>query len=341
MKKKLYVGIDLHSNNNFLVIIDEKDKKLKQKKLPNEASEILRFLKPDKKRIAGVVVESTFNWYWLVDCLMEEGYQVHLANPAANVQYSGLKHTDDKYDAFWLAHLLRLGVLGTGYIYPKEDRAVRDLLRKRGQLVRQHTMNLLSMQSFYYRVIGEKNSSAYIQRLEPEDIDCQFQNPDLALTLKSNLAVIVTLKKQIVELEKTVLERCKLRPEFEMLLTIDGVGKILALTIMLETGDISRFSDVGKFVSYSRCISSGRFSNDKKKGRGNTKNGNKYLAWAFIEAANFIIRYNEQAKLFYHKKLQKTKTVIARKTMAHKVARAAYYVMKNREPFDSAKLFGC
>ena len=77
------------------------------------------------------MVESTYNWYWLVDGLMDADYRVHLANPAAIQQYSGLKYSDDHSDARWLGHLLRLGVLPEGYIYPKADRAVRDLLRKR------------------------------------------------------------------------------------------------------------------------------------------------------------------------------------------------------------------
>jgi transposase len=123
------------------------------------------------------------------------------------------------------------------------------------------------------------------------------------------------------------------------LLSIGGVGEILALTIMLETGDIERFAQVGNFTSYCRCVSSEKLSNGKKKGQGNTKNDNKYLAWAFIEAANFAFRFNEQAKRFYQRKAAKRSRVIALKAVAHKLARASYYVMRDQVPFDSAKLF--
>ncbi len=107
-------------------------------------------------RFAGIVVESTFNWYWLVDGLMDADFTVHLANTSAIRQYEGLKHTDDRHDARWLAHILRLGLLPKGYIYPKEQRAVRDLLRKRSQLVQQRTSNLLSIQNLIAREFGRQ-----------------------------------------------------------------------------------------------------------------------------------------------------------------------------------------
>jgi len=117
------------------------------------------------------VVESTYNWYWLVDGLMEAGYRLHLANTAAIVQYEGLKYTNDDSDACWLAKLLRLELLPEGYIYPKEERATRDLLRKRSQLVRQRTANLLSVQNLLARNLGYSLSANAIKRLSTEEVD--------------------------------------------------------------------------------------------------------------------------------------------------------------------------
>lgn len=135
MKPKLYCGIDLHSNNHYVSIINQDDKRLIEKRLGNDLSKTLLFLEPYKKNLQGIAIESTFNWYWLVDGLMDAGYSLSLVNTCAVKQYEGLKHTDDRYDAYWLAHLMRLGILPTGYIYPKEQRGLRDLLRKRMQLV--------------------------------------------------------------------------------------------------------------------------------------------------------------------------------------------------------------
>jgi len=110
------------------------DQVVYQKRLPNDLPLIAQQLSTYQASLEGIVVQSTYNWYWLVDGLMERGHRVHLANTAAIQQYNGLKYTDDHSDARWLAHILRLGVLPQGYIYPKQERVVRDLSRKRGSV---------------------------------------------------------------------------------------------------------------------------------------------------------------------------------------------------------------
>ena len=246
---KLYGAIDLHSNNNVTVVIDEQDQVVYQKRLPNELGLITEQLSAYRDRLQGIVVESTYNWYWLVDGLMEHGHRVHLANTAAIQQYEGLKYTDDTSDARWLAHILRLGVLPQGYIYPKQERAVRDLLRKRSQMVRQRTTNLLSIQNLITRNTGSSLNGNRIKTLGPQQVDELLANPDLALAVKANLALMNCADEQIDLLERTVSERIKLRAEFRFLKTVPGIGQILALTIMLETGEIKRFSTVGDFAS--------------------------------------------------------------------------------------------
>jgi transposase len=295
---KLYAAIDLHSDNNVTVVIDEHDRVVYQKRLPNDLPMIVEQLSPYRSSLEGIVVESTYNWYWLVDGLMEQGYRMHLANTAAIQQYEGLKYTDDHSDARWLAHILRLGVLPEGYIYPRADRPVRDLLRKRSQVVRQRTTNLLSIQNLLTRNTGSSLSANQIKGLDVQQVDELLPNEDLALAVKANLSVMSSADEQTKILERTVTQRVKLRPQFSFLKTVPGIGQILALTIMLETGDIRRFSSVGNFASYCRCVGSQKLSNGKKKGKGNTKNGNKYLAWAFVEAANFAIRFNAKIKSF-------------------------------------------
>ena len=290
--------------------------------------------------LQGIVVESTYNWCWLVDGLMDQGHKVHLANTAAIQQYEGLKYTDDNSDARWLAHILRLGVLPQGYIYPKEERAVRDLLRKRSQLVHQRTANLLSIQNLVTRNTGSSISANRIKGLDVQQVDELLPNGDLALALKANLSVMSSADEQTQILERTVRDRVKLRPEFTFLKTVPGIGQILALTVMLESGDIRRFPSVGNFASYCRCVGSQKISNGKRKGSGNTKNGNKYLAWAFVEAANFAVRYQPKIRSFYQRKKAKTHGVLAIKAVAHKLCRACYYIIKDRVPFDIAKAFG-
>ena len=337
---KLYGAIDLHSSNNVTVVIDQQDRVVYQKRLPNDLVLILKELSVYQSEIEGIVVESTYNWYWLVDGLMEQGYRVHLANTAAIQQYEGLKYTDDRSDARWLAHLLRLDVLPEGHIYPRAERPVRDLLRKRGQMVRQRTTNLLSIQNLLTRNTGSSISANRVKGLDAPQIDELLADGDLALAVKANLSVMSSAGEQVELIEKTVSQRVKLRSQFSFLKTVPGIGEILALTIMLETGDIKRFASVGNFASYCRCVGSQKVSNGKKKGQGNTKNGNKYLAWAFIEAAHFAVRYNAKIKSFYERKKAKTKIVVALKAVAHKLCRACYYIMRDRVAFDLSKAFG-
>ena len=337
---KLYAGIDLHSNNSMIAVIDEQDKVVMQKRLPNELERVLVVLASFKQLLVGVVVESTFNWYWLVDGLMQAGYRVHLANPAAIEQYQGLKYSADEHDARWLAHLLRLRILREGYIYPREARAVRDLMRRRMQLVQTRSAQLCAMQTQFMRSTAQHRSSNELKRMLPEEIDAQVEEGNIASGLRANLAVVRTLNAEIKRLEREVLEQVSLAAQFEPLLSITGVGNILALAIMLETGELSRFANVGNFASYARCVDSRRLSNDKKKGEGNTKCGNKYLAWAFVEAAHFAVRYSPRIKRFYERKAAKTNKIVASKAVAHKLARAAYHVMQECVPFDEARAFG-
>ena len=334
-----YSGIDLHSNNSVVTITDEGDRVMAEKRLPNELTRILDFLKPWREELVGVVVESTFNWYWLVDGLQAAGFKVHLANTTAIKKYEGLKHSGDETDARYLARLLRLEILPTGTILPPEQRAVRDLARKRMQLVRSRTTHILAVENITARQLGARISSNQVKQLMVETVDQMPLPPDVALAIKANVAVITTLSAQIDLLEKRLQESVRTRAEYGFLTSAPGIGQVLATTILLETGPIERFAAAGNFASYARCVDSVHTSNGKKKGEGNTKNGNKYLAWAFVEAANFALRYCPEAKRFYERKKAKTNSVVAIKALAHKLARACFHILKEKKPFDVKRCF--
>jgi len=335
-----YCGIDLHSNNSVVIVSDEEDRIVFSKRLPNELGQIGAALEPHREDLAGVVIESTYNWYWLVDGLMATGYQVHLAHPSAIKKYEGLKHSGDFADAAYLAHLLRLGLLAEGYIYPREERGARDLARKRMQLVRYRTAQVLSIEGILMRQTGARMKGEAVKRLTAEQVDAFAFAPDVSLAVEANRAVSQTLSQQIEALEQRLKQRVILRPEYHLLKTVPGIGDVLATTIMLETGTINRFTQVGNFSSYCRCVDSLKESNGKRKGEGNTKNGNKYLAWAFVEAANFALRCCPQAKRFYDRKKSKTNRVLALKALAHKLARACYHMLREQKPFDVHLCFG-
>ena len=265
---------------------------------------------------------------------MDAGYKgAHLANPAAIKQYEGLKYSDDQHDAFFLAKLLILGILPEGYIYPKEHRPVRDLARKRMFLVRHKTANILSLQSFIQRCCAIRISANDIRHLTVADLKSWLKEEFLVCTAKTSLDTINFLKRKIILIEKAIIKKVKLNKGFRQLLTVPGIGNILAMTIMLEVGDVNRFAKVGNFASYCRCVPSQRLSAGKSKGRGNRKNGNRYLSWAFTEAVHLGRRHNEQFRRYYNRKYAEANTSLATKALGNKLARICYYIMRDQVPF--------
>jgi transposase len=336
-----YSGIDLHSNNCVVVVSDESDRILVTRRVPNSLPLVLQLLDSHREELIGVVVEATYNWYWLVDGLQAAGYRVHLANTAAIKRYEGLKRSGDEADAAYLAHLLRLKLLPEGYICPKPLRALRDLSRKRLQLVRSRTQHILAVENIQARESGCRMNVKQVKQLDAQSVEAMpGLLPEVKLALQANVAVIGELGKQIDKLERCLHERVRLSEEFRLLKTTPGIGETLATTIMLETGTVSRFAQVGNFSSYCRCVDSERVSNGKKKGEGNVRNGNAYLAWAFIEAANFARRYCPEAKRFYERKKAKTNNIVATKALAHKLARACYHMLREQKPFEVKRCFG-
>ena len=337
---ELYAGIDLHSNNSFFGILDHEGKRVFKARVMNDSQTILSTLAPFRQDLASVAVESTFNWYWLVDLLMENGYDARLANPSAIQKYSGLKHSTDVHDAFWLAEMLRLGILPQGYVYPRQRRPIRDLLRKRSHLVRLRTSLVLSLQNIIARN-GRKASTNDIMRLSENRIAPIFADQeDLALAGEVSKESIDFLTRRIRRIEKAAEERVRLENEYSLLLSIPGIGRILGLTIMLETGPVSRFAGPGNYVSYCRHVASSWTSNNKVKGKGNKKNGNKYLSWAFSEAATLARVHCQQARSWYDRKKSRTNAMCAQGALAAKLARAAFCVMRNNVPFAPEKCFG-
>lgn len=336
----LYCGIDLHSNNSVVSVQDKSGKQVYEKRLPNELPIIIETLRPYKEDIQGCVVESTYNWYWLVDGLMEAGYPLHLANPAAIEQYNGIKYTNDFTDARFLAHLLSLDILPTGYIYPKETRGIRDVLRRRLLLVEQRASQRVSLQSLLARHTGKRLSEGQLKKLNAEGLRQLLPIPCASLMAEALLSIIQSLSGVIQQLEKAVSSYCIQQSNYQLLTNIGGIGAILGATITLETGDIQRFPNAGHYLSYARCVKTQKISNGKSKGRGNRKNGNRYLALAYMQAAHLSAIWEPQIKRFYQKKQAKSHIMIAKKAVAGKLARAVYHMLNNQEAFDVNRAFG-
>jgi transposase len=274
-----------------------------------------------------------------VDGLRAQGYPIDLANPAKIEQYSGIKHADDKDDAFHLAELQRLDILPKAHIYDVELRPVRDLLRRRTNLVRHRTALLLSFKSLYARTTGQPMPLKELKSMEPKEGRTLYEHPANQLIATVQLEQIESLDRNISRIEKAVLDCAREIPLYAKLLTVPGVGKILGMTITMEVGDIARFKTDGDFASYCRAVDSRRLSNGKQKGENNQKCGNKYLSWAFVEAANFAKRYDENCRRWYDRKASRTSKVLATKALGCKLAKAAWHVMARQCNYDEKRMF--
>jgi transposase len=263
-----------------------------------------------------------------------------LVNTAAVKQYDGLKHSGDFSDARHLAHLLRLGILPEGYIYPREQRAVRDLMRKRSQLVRQRSSQILSMQNLVARNLGAQCSGNDIKRWDDEDIDAMNLLDDQKLALKANLAVMDCLDRQVHTLERRILASTKLSESFQALKSVSGVGDVLALTIALETGDIGRFASPGHFASYARTVDSRRSPTARRRAKATPSAATSTWPGPSSRRRTLRCATTPRSSAGTRRSARSSLSVVAIKAVAHKLARACWHVMKDGRPFEASRAFG-
>jgi len=305
-----------------------------ERRVQTKLSSVLKAVDPYRDQLKQLTVESTYNWYWFVDGLSDAHVPVVMANPARLGSYSGVKETNDFTDARWLAELSRLGVVPQSYVYPRGPRAIRDVLRRRRFLVHQRTAERNSLIAWRSRHAVCASQSGSI-----EDVSRLGLDPFVRLEAQILLKAIASQEVLIKQLEQAVMEVVKPFAGYERLQSIQGIGRILAMTIYLETGDVSRFASSAHYASYCRTVRSRRTSNNKVKGSNNARNGNPHLAWAFSEAAHFAIRYDEQVKRWFDRKRKRSNKPIAFKSLASKLSKAAWHVMQG-ERYESERLFG-
>lgn len=335
----LYAGADLHGNNVLLSIRDASGDSVFRRRVANSLDAVNAALGPYWDRIVALGVESTFNWYWFVDGLREQGRNVKLGNPAKMEQYEGIKATNDLSDADWLAEQLRLGIFPESYIYPKETRGVRDALRRRQMFVQRRTQVLLSFGGLLERYGLEAPQARRLERWTAEDIRSTGLEPWVQLQLETLLDAVHESDRLAGRIEQQVLGFVKPTEQYRRATTLPGIGMALGMLIVLESGDFGRFPSAGDYASYCRAVKSERTSNGKKKGRNNAKNGNRYLAWAFVEAATYAARFNPRIHAWYERKKRKSGVARAKKALACKLAKAMWHVM-NGKAFDEKLMFG-
>jgi transposase len=335
----LYGGLDLHGDNVFCSLLDGSRNVVFERRFPNDLGVIREGLEPFRQRIVALAVESTYNWYWLVDGLAKLKYRTKLANPARMQESLGLKAANDKTDARFIARQLTNGTLPEGYIYPAEMRGVRDVLRRRMRLVHARTGEWLSLEGLVARHTGQAMNVSDLKECDLGQV--LAGQPEALMMAQASLRHVEFLTREIDALEKAVMAALPDREDYRRLMTVPGIGPVLARTILLETGPIGRFKQAGNYASYCRAVKTEHTTNNQNKGDCNSKSGNKYLAWAYVEAANFAVRYSPQIRTWFQRKQARSgKRVIAVKALANKLAKACFFMLRNGTDFDVKRLVG-
>lgn len=317
--------------------MDKAGKILYHREYPNNTTEFLKIIQPYRKSIA-IGVESTYNWYWLADLCKKENLPFFIGHALYMKDKS--KNKNDRIDSKKLATLLRTNSFPLAYAYPKEMRATRDLLRRRARFV--------SIRAGAYAHIECIFSQQGITNIEPKDVKnktnrrslpASFDDPDLALSISSDLDLIERLDAIISKLEKQLLAQAKYHDKtaLNILISTTGIGEILALTILYEIHKIDRFHSPQQLSSYSRLVLPERDSAGKIVDRKNRKIGNPYLKYAFTEIIIHAVRYSPKIKKYYENLVSKHGKTKAKFIIAHKFAVAIYYMLKNKKVFDVNK----
>ena len=290
-----------------------------------------------------ICVECIFTWYWIADFCEEHNIPFVLGHAYYMKAISGAKTKNDKIDSQKIAALLRGGMIPMAYVYPQKMRAARDLFRRRIYLVRRIAdlqSHIQNTNTLYNTETIRKGIDSFTSGYKAEVLS-QFSDPVINLSVSVDFSIIESLTLQIRRIEKLAMKAAKCFDQISLVLlqSIPGIGEILALTILYEINDINRFSRVQNFASYCRVVKCPRESSGKQYGSKNTKIGNPVLKWAFSEAAVPFIRYCPDAKPYHQRLLNKYGKAKAYSIIAHKLARAVFFIMKKRRPFDLALFF--
>lgn len=364
-----YIGQDLHQDNVVVHVCRNefsngsiRSKTILSKKFsivgPEAIAAYFKALEPycfNQPHTA--IVESTYNWYWMADGFESRGWNLRLADPST-VSRANIKYADDYTDAAYLVECLRTGSLRTTWVMPKDDRAIRDLARYRMTLVEDRARlktiivnmitNHLSIKLTSDKLIREIDKSVETAIDSPSEEVAQqvlatyFDHRLVRIKVGSLLNRIRFLATEIGQLDQELLSLLKPNLYSKSLQTIKGCGFVTSMIIALEIGEIERFNTHKDFVSYCRLAPTSKLSNGKSKGVGNAKNGNAYLSWAFTELANLVVRFNPEAKRYYDRLFNRSRLrVKAIRSVAAKMARAIFMMLKHGETFDLKRCFGC
>ena len=338
-----YCGIDLHSKISQVAVIDDSLEVLVNKKVANDIGAIIELLSaiPGKTK---VVLESTFNWYWLVDGLQDSGYEVVLAHTLALSMITRARVKTDRRDAVVLARLLRMDEVPEGYIYPRETRGIRDLIRRRGSVVALRAREYAGLRRLLYQEGLCDHSRSGSRQMSEDELEEVFKNPEVRMTAAQEFARIDLYTEQIHAIELRVKECARNEEGYRRLHEVPGLGDALAAVVFYESGGMDRFPGPRNYSSYSRVVP-GAADSAGKTGRGRgSKQGNGHLKSAFSQAAVHAVRCHPTIRKYFDRQLNRrrgrARKLVCYNIIAHKLAVAAYFILKEGKRYEEKLLFG-
>ncbi len=334
-QRRFYCGIDLHTRMMYVCILSQDGEVVYHKNLPAAPEPFLEAIAPFRDELV-VGVECMFTWYWVADLCAREGVEFVLGHALYMRAIHGAKVKNDRVDSRKIAALLRGGMFPMAYVYPRQMRATRDLLRRRTYIVRRRADLLAHIQNTNAQYNLPEFGKAISRKAHREGISESFADPAVQRSIQVDLELIDHMDLLIEDLNADIERAARGHdPQAVMLLrTIHGTGRILALVILYEIHTIDRFETVQQFCSYARLVKSQHESAGKKSGKGWSKIGNKHLKWAFSEAAVLFLRSNPEG-MKYKKRLEKKHGKgKAMSILAHRLGRAVYFMLKRGRAFD-------
>ena len=338
---QFYCGIDLHARQMYVCIVDSAGEVLVHRNMSAKPGELLRALSPYAGKDVVVAVECVFTWYWIADLCAEREIPFVLGHALYMKAIHGAKTKNDKIDSRKIALLLRAGMLPQAYVYPPSMRSTRDLLRRREYFMHQQSELLGHIENTNSQYNLEPFAKRISRRSNRIGIAERFDDPQVASSIEADALLLDVYHQILLDLEAQVLKAARVHDPvgLQLLRTIPGVGKVLALVLLYEIHDVNRFPSVGQFLSYARLVKCPHESGGKRTGGRGNKIGNVHLKWAFGEAAVLFLRGNEAAQRYHEKLVSRYGKGKAMSLIAKKLGRVVYSILKKRQPFDPKKFF--
>lgn len=332
---KYYCGIDLHTQSMYICIINQHGNILVHKNIKTDPHSLLKIISPFLPDIV-LAVECIFTWYWVADFCYEHNIPFVLGHALYMKAIHGAKTKNDKIDSHKIAALLRAGMIPMAYVYPAEMRATRDLLRRRMFFKHKRSELLGHIENTRYQYLMPVFHKKIAYKGNRKGIAERFPNPSTQMSIQTNLDLLTVYDKKIQEIELFITRHAKKHKpnDLYLLRSVPGIGEVLSLVILYEIHDIARFPTVQDFASYARLIKPKKESAGKKYSGANSKIGNAYLKWAFSEAAILFIRESDEVKVYHNKLKNKHGKAKAIAILSHRIGRAVYYILKNKQAFD-------